>query len=193
LGGRVNSKNIKEEPFNQEDDYMSYTARTIIFMAALLFVGAGSSFAQGPLHKEVYYTINVPYSLRKANYMLPPGRYILYQINANDLNLFALYQGDMMHSPIAMVRTTRIYYAATGYPDETKMLMGTDESSAGAHPVIRGWNVPGDDGYEIIGVVSRNARLVSPARYADRRKSRVRRAVGHLNPKRWVPHRHKIQ
>ena len=72
------------------------------------------------------------------------------------------------------------------------MLMSTDESSADAHPVIRGWNVPGDDGFEITGVVPKNPKLVSTARYTVRRKSRLRRAVDHLNPKRWIPHRHKI-
>lgn len=171
---------------------MSYIEKAGMFILVLAIAGAGAVFAQGPLHKQVYYTINVPYALRKANYMLPPGKYILYQINGNDLNLFALYQGDMMHSPIAMVRTTRIGYQATGYPEETRILMGIDESSADAHPVIRGWNIPGDDGWEIIGVVPKNPRVLSAARYADARKrSRVRRAAGYMNPKRWIPHRHR--
>jgi hypothetical protein len=172
---------------------MSYTEKAAILMLVLAMAGGGAASAQGPLHKQVNYTINVPYALRKANYMLPAGKYILYQVNQNDLNLFALYQGDMMHSPIAMLRTTRIYYQATGYPEETRMLIGIDESSADAHPVLRGWNIPGDDGWEIIGVVPKNLRVLSQAQYADaRRKSRLRRAAGHLNPKRWIPHRRKI-
>ena len=164
-------------------------ALSLVFFA---IAGIAPALAQGPLHKQVNYTINVPYALRKANYLLPPGNYILYQISANDLNLFALYQGDMMHSPIAMIRTTRIYYQATGYPDETHILLAYDESSPDAHPIIRGWNIPGDDGWEIIAVVPKNLKAFSPARYADRRKSRLRRAVGHLNPKHWVPHHRKI-
>src|SRR5262249_37639576 len=106
--------------------------------------------------------------------------------------LFALYQGSMMHPPIAMIRTVRIDYAATGYPEDTTMLIAYDESSPDAHPILRGWNVPGDDGWEIIGVVSGHGRHLSQARYADsRRKSRVKRAVSHLNPKHWVPHHHR--
>jgi hypothetical protein len=160
----------------------------------ITILGIGSGRSQGLLHKQIYYTINVPYALRKANYLLPPGNYILYQISQNDLNLFALYQGDMMHSPIAMIRTTRIIYHATGYPEETRMLISYDESSPDVHPIIRGWNIPGDDGWEIIGVVPKNPPIVGQARYADSKKrpSRVKRAVGYLNPKHWVPHRHKI-
>jgi len=170
---------------------MSFSRRAGIVIFLLATVGGGAASAQGPLHKQVNYTINVPYSLRKANYLLPAGNYILCQISANDLNLFALYQGDMMHSPIAMIRTTRIIYHAVGYPEETRMLITYDESSPDNHPILRGWNIPGDDGWEIIAVVPKNPPHVSPARYADRRKSRARRAVGYLNPKRWVPHRRK--
>jgi len=168
---------------------MSYLRKAAFSAFVIATVGMGSSLSQGPLHKQVNYSINVPYALRKANYLLPPGNYILYQISANDLNLFALYQGDMMHSPIAMIRTTRIIYNAVGYPEETKMLISYNESSPDAHPILRVWNIPGDDGWEIIAVVPKNPPRLSAARYADRRKSRVRRAVGYLNPKRWVPHR----
>ena len=170
---------------------MSYAGKGVLSAIMLATVWIGVTFGQGPLHKQVNYTINVPYALRKANYLLPPGRYILYQVSQNDLNLFALYQGDMMHSPIAVIRTTRIIYHATGYPEETKMLISYDESSPDVHPVLRGWNIPGDDGWEIIGVVPRNAVAFSHARSLDRRRSRVKQAAGYLNPKRWVPHRHK--
>jgi len=171
---------------------MSYVRRGACCIVVLAVLGTVTGLGQGPLHKQVNYTINVPYSLRKADYMLPSGKYILYQINQNDLNLFALYQGNMMHSPIALIRTTRIDYHATSYPEKTRMLIEIDESSLDAHPVLRGWNIPGDDGWEIIGVVPRHGRELSQARYADsRRKSRFRRAVGYMNPKRWVPHRHR--
>jgi len=87
---------------------MSYAGKAVLSAIMLATVWIGVTCGQGPLHKQVNYTINVPYALRKANYLLPPGRYILYQVSQNDLNLFALYQGDMMHSPIAVIRTTRI-------------------------------------------------------------------------------------
>jgi len=180
-------------PDQEATRYMLTFRKAALSGLVVIVIGIGSGRSQGPLHKQIYYTINAPYALRKANYLLPPGNYILYQINQNDLNLFALYQGDMMHSPIAMIRTTRIIYQVTGYPEDTRMLISYDESGPDAHPVLRGWNVPGDDGWEIIGVVPRNPAVVSQARYADsRKKSRLRRTAGYLNPKRWVPHRHKI-
>src|SRR5262249_29292516 len=168
---------------------MSYLRKAALSAFVISTVGIGSALSQGPLHKQVNYTINVPYALRKANYLLPPGNYILYQISANDLNLFALYQGDMMHSPIAMIRTTRIIYHAVGYPEETRMLISYNESSPDAHPIIPGWTIPGAHDWEVIGVVPRIPPNVSAARYAVRSKSRFRRTVGYLNSKRWVPHR----
>ena len=66
-------------------------------LAAFIVLTAITAIAmgQGPLHKRVNYTINVSHSLRMGDYMLPPGKYVIYQINQNDTNLFALYQNDM--------------------------------------------------------------------------------------------------
>jgi hypothetical protein len=125
-------------------------------LAAILMIAAMISitFAQGPIHKRVNYSINVHHSMRMGDYILPPGKYVLYQINANDLNLFALYQDDRTREPIAMIRTTRIDYNTTGYPEKTRLLLNIDETSSDSHPVIRGWNIPGMDGWEIISVVA---------------------------------------
>lgn len=124
-------------------------------LAVLTLVGS-MAFAQGPLQKRVNYTINVPYKLRMGDYMLSPGRYVLYQISFDDPNQFALYAGDMRHSPVAMIRTTRIHYNATNFPSKTKMLLDVDESGDAAEPVIQGWTIPGEDGWQILSVVSKN-------------------------------------
>ena len=119
------------------------------------------AFAQGPIHKRVNYTINVSYELRMGDYMLPPGKYVLYQINQNDTNLFGLYQRDLTDEPIAMIRTVRIDYSGTEYPEDTKMILDIDETSYDSHPVLRGWNIPGMDGFEIISVVAKDTGILT--------------------------------
>jgi hypothetical protein len=135
-------------------------------LAAIFLIAATVSmvFAQGPLQKRINYTINVPYALRMGDYMLPPGSYVLYQISANDLNLFALYKGDMTRSPVAMIRTTRIEYHGQDYPSDTKLILNIDETSSTANPVLRGWNIPGNDGWEIISVVAKNRGVMTRIR-----------------------------
>jgi hypothetical protein len=130
----------------------------------ILTASAGMALAQGPIRKQVNYDINVPYAMRMANYLLPEGHYILKQVSDNDLNLFALYRDDMMHSPIAMIRTTRIDYSVSGWPEKTRMLLRIDEGSEDAHPVLRGWNIPGENGWEVIAVVPRNHSVLTRIR-----------------------------
>ena len=98
--------------------------------------------------------IGSPFELKKGKTVLPPGNYVLFQVNISDPRLFALYEEDMTHAPIAMIRTTRINYSAR-YPGKTKLLMDTDESWPQKYPVLEGWNIPGDDGWEVIGTVTR--------------------------------------
>jgi hypothetical protein len=138
------------------------TIRKSALAAIMIFAAMASvAFAQGPVQKRVNYAINVSHALRMGDYMLPPGKYVLYQVSQNDLNLFALYQDDLTRSPIAMIRTTRIEYNGTDYPGKTSMMLDIDESSADAHPMLRGWNIPGEDGWEIISVVSKNDRVLT--------------------------------
>ena len=126
-------------------------------LTAILLVGvvAVPSLAQGPLHKRVNFTVNVPFELKKGRTVLPPGDYVLFQINTDDPQLFALYPEDMTHSPVAMIRTTRIDYSGNRYPRKTHLLMDTDESWPQRYPVLEGWNIPGDDGWEVISTVTR--------------------------------------
>jgi len=124
-------------------------------LAAMMLI-TSLAFAQGAVQKRINYTINVPYSLKVGDYMLSPGRYVLYQVSNYDPNMFALYPNDMTQSPVAMIRTTRIEYHGTRYPSKTKMLLDIDESGSAAQPVIRGWTIPGEDGWEIISVVAKN-------------------------------------
>jgi hypothetical protein len=129
-----------------------------VIMAALL---TSISFAQGPLHKRVNYTINVSHALQMGNYILPPGKYVLYQIDQNNTNLFALYQEDLTHSPVALITTTRIEYKSGEYPEETRLMFDIDESSRESRPVLRGWNIPGMDGWEIISVVAKKEGVLT--------------------------------
>ena len=135
-------------------------------LAAVLLLTAMAvmAFGQGPLFKRVNYTITVGHELKMGDYLLPPGRYVIYQINQNDTNLFALYQEDMTHSPIAMIRTTRIDYQGSEYPSKTGLFLDIDESSRDLHPVLKGWNIPGEDGWEIISVVSKRNGVMTRIR-----------------------------
>ncbi|MFN7948933.1 MAG: hypothetical protein U0Z53_26505 [Blastocatellia bacterium] len=134
---------------------MKATVR-ILSAALLMVVMTGMAvYAQGPLHKRVNYSINVPYALRMGDYMLPAGHYVLYQIDQNNPNLFGLYQGDLTHPPVAILHTVRIDFASRGWPEKTKLLIRHEEEGYGQDtvPVLRGWTIPGMDGWEIIGVV----------------------------------------
>ncbi len=131
--------------------------RKLAVATALILMMAVAASAQGPLQKQVFYAINVDHALRMGDYVLPAGRYELFQISPNDLNLFALYKNNRMHSPIAMIRTTRIDYQATSYPSKTKIMLTLDEESNGREnlPVLKGWTIPGFDGWEISSVVEK--------------------------------------
>ena len=126
-------------------------------LGAIFLISAAvvPSLAQGPLHKRVNFTISVPFELKKGKAVLPPGNYVLYQINATNPNLFALYSEDMTHSPIAMIQTTRIDYNGGRYPSHTRLLMDTEESWPQKYPMLEGFNIPGEDGWALISSVTR--------------------------------------
>jgi len=138
----------------------SMHARVLILFAALVAL-ASATFAQGPVQKRVNYTINVTHALKMGDYMLPAGKYVLYQVNQNDTNLFGLYQKDLAREPVAMIRTVRIEYHTDRQPDDTRLILDMDESGAVANPVLRGWNIPGMDGWEIISVVSKDDSVLT--------------------------------
>jgi hypothetical protein len=135
--------------------------RKSLVPAVLVVVAAFSvALGQGPLQKRINFNINVPYSLKMGGYELPAGDYVLRQVSDNDLETFALYPGrHLMHSPIAMIRTIRINYVAGSFPGRTRLLLNIDEDSQDSHPVLRGWNIPGEDGWEVVSVVARGSVL----------------------------------
>ena len=134
------------------------TLKRSLLLAAAICSIAVLSQAQGPLYKQVNYSINV--SHRIGDYVVPPGDYVLYQVSHNDLNMFRLYQKDMAREPIALIKTTRIDYGSR-YPDDTKILVEFDESDGEARPVLRGWTIPGEDGWRIISVIAKNDRILT--------------------------------
>jgi len=146
---------------SKEEEEMKQIKKSALAALAVMMLAASFSFAQGPVQKRINYTINVPYSLKVGDYMLSPGRYVLYQVSSNDPNMFVLYPNDLTQSPVAMIRTTRIEYHGTRYPSKTKLMLDFDESGNAAQPVIRGWTIPGEDGWEIISVVAKNDRYMT--------------------------------
>lgn len=134
--------------------------RKTAFVAVLICAIAPLTLAQGALlHKRVNYSFNVTYRL--GDYVLPAGDYVLRQILANDQNLFGLYERETGREPIAIIRTARIDYSASRYPDDTKMLIRMAESDREPYPVLQGWAIPGDSGWEIISIVSKNDKVLT--------------------------------
>lgn len=133
---------------------MMMAAALVVFAASVTTVSA-----QGPLHKRVEFTISSPFEMNNSNVVLPAGSYILYQVHQNDLNLFALYKDNLQRSPIAMVRTTRISYLSGDTPDDSEMLVNLDSENTTTLPVVAGWTIPGEDGWEIISVVPDRDRI----------------------------------
>lgn len=137
------------------------TLRNFAISAAILFAIAPmmSVSAQGPLLKQIHFTINSSFALNNGQAVFPAGTYILHQVNQNDPNTFALHQEDLTHSPIAMVKTARVDFRHTNYPGEDMMTLANDEEAANALPIITGWNIAGDDGWEIIGTVTKKSYI----------------------------------
>jgi len=129
----------------------------IVFLLGAAFVSASG---QVPQQEKIHFDVNKTFQLKGSNVLLPPGHYILFQIKPNDRYQFALYQGDMTHSPVALIRAVRIYYSLGRLPGKTQMLMEPDESSPQLTPVLEGWNVPGDYGWEVIGVTPKHSSVV---------------------------------
>ena len=151
------------------------TQKSLSVAAVVMFLVASMTnvLAQGPLHKRVEFTINSSFEMHNSDMVLPAGKYILYQIHQNDPNLFAMYSENLMHSPIAMVRTTRIDFLSGDYPDKVRMLADLDEENSTALPVITGWTIPGEDGWEILATVPDRDKVISRITKNHRRNGRV--------------------
>ena len=132
-------------------------AATLMALAVSLSVGA-----QNPLHKKVNYSIDTEFELRMGDYILPAGKYVLFQIDLDNPNLFGLYRGDLTKEPVALIKTVRKTYPTGDFPDKTKIKLVMDEENPRRETVqvLKGWTVPGTDGYEIVGVVEKSKGLL---------------------------------
>jgi hypothetical protein len=116
--------------------------------------------AQGGLTQEkIHFSASTPFELKGTSMVLPAGKYVLFQIRPNDRYQFALYQGDMTHSPVALIRAVRIYYDLGRLPGKARMLMDINESSPQNYPLLEGWNVPGDYGWRVIAATPRHGAM----------------------------------
>ena len=140
---------------------MSKIRRGVLVLLILLMATAIPVFAQEPARERLHFTINVPYHLRSSDTVLPAGKYVLSQVNESDPDLFALYQGDTRHAPLALVTAIATYNPAEKDPAKTQMLIDADEASANTTPTIEGWVIPGVDDWEIISVVMSHKGVTS--------------------------------
>src|SRR5262245_48886370 len=125
----------------------------------LLDTALFSANGQVPQQEKIHFDAHKTCQLKGTNILLPPGHYILFQIKPNDRYQSALYQGDMTHSPVAMSQAVRIYYSLGKLPGKAQMLMEPDESSPQNTPVLEGWNVPGDYGWEVMRVTPKHSEI----------------------------------
>jgi hypothetical protein len=134
--------------------------RNVLISAVLvLTAGISAAFGQIPTPRVIYFNVNVPYTFTKVHYTLPAGKYILRQMTERRRDLFALYQGDMTHPPIAIVTTAPIYHNGNNFNEPTRMYYGDNEETEDAHPIFQGWSMAGDNGFEIVSIVpSRESR-----------------------------------
>jgi len=129
------------------------------FAVALVFLMCTmtAAFAQGgPTQRKISFTVDKPFELKRSGgVVLPPGHYVLFRFETDNRHLFALYRDDLTHPPIAMIQTIPILYnTRIRVPGKTRVLLEPDESSSQTTPVLEGWNVPGEDGFEVIRVVT---------------------------------------
>jgi hypothetical protein len=143
-----------------------------LLMVMIIGVTTMTILGKGQLQKRVDFSINTPFALRMGDYLLPPGNYTLRQVLVNDPNLFALHPENLTNEPIAMIRTTRIDYQSSQYPDDTKLFVELDEASPDNHPVLQGWTIPGLDGWEVIGVVEKKSGILTKVDTANTRSSK---------------------
>jgi len=141
---------------------MALARKIMLATVMLLTATMGMAMGQGPLRKRVNFDINVDYALRMGEYLLPPGHYVIYQVDDNDLNLFYLFKDNMRHSPIATIRTVRKDAVDPNYPEHTKVSVRIEETKTqGTQPVLRGWTIPGDDGWTIVAVVPKKNSMLT--------------------------------
>lgn len=136
--------------------------RVLSLAVALAFTASASSALAQGLRKKITYTINVAQALRMNDYVLPPGKYILFQSDLDHINTFHLHPKDLTHEPIAVLKTTRVRFQPGDYPDKAQIKLEIDESSKDVHPVLRGWSVPTTDGYRIVAVEVKDEKLLPP-------------------------------
>jgi hypothetical protein len=81
-------------------------------------------------------------------------------VSATDLNRFALFAGDEMEEPVAILHTTRVDFTTGEYREKSGIALTIDEARPGAQPVLRGWVIPGEDGWEVISVDANDSKKV---------------------------------
>ena len=137
--------------------------KSALASALLIIATANLAFAQVPTRTRLNFTINVPYELEMGGYLLPAGKYVIFQSSQNS-DLFALYSRHLAHEPIAMIQTVRVRHWTIARDRETRIMLEIDESSKDSRPVLVGWNVPYADGWEIISVKARSKNYLVRSR-----------------------------
>jgi hypothetical protein len=147
-----------------EEQRMQAVQNRILGAFLMVVMAASLTFAQNQMYKRVHVDVDTPTAILMTDYVLPAGNYVLMQVNPNDYNLFALYEEGEQHKPIALVRTTRVDYGEGITAQETSLDYGTAEAGRMTYRELRGWTIPGEDGWEVISVDVKNSSMMSRVR-----------------------------
>jgi hypothetical protein len=66
----------------EESKLMALLKKSALVMVMMLTAGMGMAFGQ--LKKQVQFDIDVTFALRMGDYLLPPGHYVINQVDDND-------------------------------------------------------------------------------------------------------------
>lgn len=127
-------------------------------LAAVLLLGVSVSlaFAQSAPRKLVRFTVHASQEVKMGDVILPEGKYILAQVMDSDTNLYNLYQDDLTHAPMAIVRTVRIDYSMPGAPGTSSFLFDHKEAKQ-----LTGWAITGSGGWQIVSVFQKKDLLAN--------------------------------
>jgi len=132
----------------------NFFGKGMLASVVLVIASTAASFGQVPTRTLIHFTISVPVAVTIGNYLLAPGTYVLYQ-DSQVPDRFALYRDNLTKAPIAQITTTQTPYWAVRNDRQTRIELRMAETPAGVRPVVKGFNVPFADRWNIVSVVAK--------------------------------------
>jgi hypothetical protein len=123
--------------------------KKLLFSTLLtVFVFCGLAQADYPARTKVYFTFNVPYTVKAGEIIVPPGNYAIRDLGIAPSAILALSERGKTH-PIAIMYTVRIDRRLVSWTDQPRVVFDTEHGT----PEIKKIFIPSEDGYEIISAI----------------------------------------